>query len=101
MDASLGSLASKLIVSFVYSHDVVSRLSLDHVRDIRNAALWLCDANDKDAGNHGEGYTAVIKRAGRWKAGLGSADDADWVSFVSFACLFLNRLIPFFPSLWL
>ena len=78
-DAALGALASKLIVSFVYSHDVVSRLSLDHVRDIRNAALWLCNADDKDGGNGVEGYSTVIKRAGLWKAGSGSADDPEWV----------------------
>ncbi|KAK4047893.1 hypothetical protein OIV83_005075 [Microbotryomycetes sp. JL201] len=35
----------KLIHSFVYSGDVVSRFSLGHMRDIRSAASWLCYAN--------------------------------------------------------
>jgi sn1-specific diacylglycerol lipase len=65
----------------VYSHDVVSRLSLDHVRDIRNTVLWLCNANDTDKGSRGEGYSAVIKRARQWKAGSGSPEDPDWVGF--------------------
>jgi hypothetical protein len=63
----------------VYSHDVVSRLSLDHVRDIRNTVLWLCNANEPEKGNRGEGYSSVIKRARNWKAGAGSPEDPDWV----------------------
>jgi hypothetical protein len=80
-DASLSRLADKLIVSFVYSHDVVARLSLGSVRDLKNAALWLCEANEtKEAG---DGYVAVTTRARQWKAGHGTADDMDWVG-VSF-----------------
>ena len=76
-DASLSRLADKLIVSFVYSHDVVARLSLGSVRDLKNAALWLCEANEtKEAG---DGYVAVTTRARQWKAGRGTADDVDWV----------------------
>lgn len=75
-DASLSRLADKLIVSFVYSHDVVARLSLGSVRDLKNAALWLCEANEtKEAG---DGYVAVTTRARQWKAGQGTADDMDW-----------------------
>lgn len=76
-DANLSRLADKLIVSFVYSHDVVARLSLGSVRDLKNAALWLCEANEtKEAG---DGYVAVTTRARQWKAGQGTADDMHWV----------------------
>ncbi|KAG5639349.1 hypothetical protein H0H81_004070 [Sphagnurus paluster] len=74
-DAALSKLADRLIVSFVYSHDVVSRLSLGSVRDLKNAALWLCEAER----NHvGEGWTAVTARAKQWKAGAGLPEDPDW-----------------------
>ncbi|EEB95252.1 hypothetical protein MPER_05807, partial [Moniliophthora perniciosa FA553] len=75
-DASLSRLASHLIVSFVYSHDVVSRLSLGSVRDLKNAAMWLCDANEGD--RQDAGYTAVTNRASQWKAGNGSPEDPQW-----------------------
>ncbi|KIJ70631.1 hypothetical protein HYDPIDRAFT_105377 [Hydnomerulius pinastri MD-312] len=74
-DASLSQLASKLIVSFVYSDDIVSRLSLGSVRDIRNAALWLCDANQQGGG---EGYSVVTHRTRQWKGGKGSPEDLQW-----------------------
>ncbi|KAK1227266.1 hypothetical protein PQX77_009753 [Marasmius sp. AFHP31] len=78
-DAGLSRLASNLIVSFVYSHDVVSRLSLGAIRDLRNAAVWLCDANESDGDQQtGSGYTAVTSRASRWKAGSGSDEDPEW-----------------------
>ncbi|KAJ3756522.1 hypothetical protein EV360DRAFT_47831 [Lentinula raphanica] len=75
-DASLGKLAEHLIVSFVYSHDVVSRLSLGSVRDLKNAASWLCEANE----NHSQdaGFNEVTSRASKWKAGKGTADDPHW-----------------------
>lgn len=76
-DPALGALASNLITSFIFSHDVVSRLSLGSIRDIRNAAMWLCAANDES-----EGYAAVTRRARAWKAGAGGADDPDWVCLV-------------------
>ncbi|OAX40588.1 alpha/beta-hydrolase [Rhizopogon vinicolor AM-OR11-026] len=75
-DAALSRLASKLVTSFVCSDDIVSRLSLGSVRDIRNAALWLCDANDRNGGE--EGYSVITNRIRRWKAGDGSPDDFDW-----------------------
>ncbi|KAG6915469.1 hypothetical protein DXG01_011336 [Tephrocybe rancida] len=74
-DAALSRLANRLIVSFVYSHDVVSRLSLGSIRDLRNAASWLCEAETEHVG---EGWTAVTNRAKRWKAGGGSPDDPQW-----------------------
>ncbi|KAG1715676.1 hypothetical protein ID866_1480 [Astraeus odoratus] len=73
-DAALSQLASKLVVSFVYSDDVVSRLSLGSVRDIRNAALLLCDANERGE----EGYSVVTQRAQEWKSEMGCSDDFQW-----------------------
>lgn len=70
-------MASKLVTSFVCSDDIVSRLSLGSVRDIRNAALWLCDANERNGGT--EGYSVITNRIRRWKAGDGSPDDPPWV----------------------
>ncbi|EIN10153.1 alpha/beta-hydrolase [Punctularia strigosozonata HHB-11173 SS5] len=115
-DEALTVLAADMVTSFVYSHDVVSRLSLGSICDIRNAAMWLCDAQsrassskkgrgkgheqtnnvgqrdtkgkgrEKEAGSlapevkesMGEGYKRVTKRALRFRAGIGSAEDADW-----------------------
>ncbi|KAG6896859.1 hypothetical protein C0992_005606 [Termitomyces sp. T32_za158] len=74
-DAALSKLANRLIVSFVYSHDVVARLSLGSIRDLRNAASWLCEAENEHVG---EGWTAVTNRAKLWKAGEGSLDDRHW-----------------------
>lgn len=76
-DVDLSRLASKLIVSFVYSDDIVSRLSLGSVRDIRNAALWLCEANDNSGR---EGYSVVTHRTSQWKSREGSSEDMHWVS---------------------
>lgn len=75
-DAALSHLASNLVVSFVYSDDVVSRLSLGSVRDIRNAALLLCDANERGE----EGYSVVTQRAKAWKSENNSSENFHWVS---------------------
>ncbi|KIM45786.1 hypothetical protein M413DRAFT_440826 [Hebeloma cylindrosporum] len=77
-DAALTRLTSHLIVSLVYSHDVVSRLSLGSVRDLRNAAMWLCEAESSSGEGSGEGWSAVTSRARRWKDGTGGGDDMDW-----------------------
>ncbi|TFK64906.1 alpha/beta-hydrolase [Pluteus cervinus] len=77
-DAGLSRLASNLITSFVYSHDIVSRLSLGSVKDLKNAAMWLCDANERNTGDSGEGYTEVFDRARKWQRGEGSRDDPQW-----------------------
>jgi len=74
-DAALSHLSQKLIVSLVYSHDVVSRVSLGAVRDLRNAAMWLCEA---EAGEGTEGWSAVTARAKRWKDNTGRKEDMDW-----------------------
>ncbi|KAF6762506.1 hypothetical protein DFP72DRAFT_559729 [Ephemerocybe angulata] len=78
-DAALGRLADKLIISFVYSHDIVSRLSLGSIRDIRNAAMWLCEANEAaGTDKKSEGYSAISERARKWKAGKGYKGDMEW-----------------------
>ena len=92
MDPGLSALASNLITSFVYSHDVVSRLSLGSVRDIRNAAMWLCDANDE-----AEGYVSVTSRARAWKAGSGSSKDLDWVRISATTRIIV--LMPLFANI--
>lgn len=75
-DAPLARLTDKLIVSLVYSHDIVSRLSLGTVRDLKNAAMWLCEAEE----NGGvEGWSAVTAHAKKCQAGDGTADDLNWV----------------------
>ncbi|PFH50559.1 hypothetical protein AMATHDRAFT_75541 [Amanita thiersii Skay4041] len=76
-DADLNRLADRLIVSFVYSHDIVSRLSLGSVRDLRNAAMWLCEAEATT--DDEEGWSAVTKLARKWKAdGDGQQEEMDW-----------------------
>jgi hypothetical protein len=83
-DASLSRLADKLVHSFVYSNDIVSRLSLGSIRDLRNTAMWLCEANEAQEGKStGEGYSAISERARKWKAGKGSPGDMEWVSSIS------------------
>jgi sn1-specific diacylglycerol lipase len=77
VDPALSALASNLITSLVYSHDVVSRLSLGSVKDIRNAAMWLCAANDEE-----QGYDSVTRKARAWKAGEGNFGTPDWVRHV-------------------
>ncbi|OCH93230.1 alpha/beta-hydrolase [Obba rivulosa] len=69
---------SGLITSLIYSHDVVSRLSLGSVRDMTRACNWLCKAEDSGKGCKGEGYTGVTKRALKGKAGLGEEGDDEW-----------------------
>jgi hypothetical protein len=76
VDPVLSALASNLITSLVYSHDVVSRLSLGSVKDIRNTAMWLCAANDEE-----QGYASVTKKARAWKEGGGNFGTPDWVCY--------------------
>lgn len=95
---ALSRLVSKLIVSLVYSHDVVARISLGTTRDLKNAALWLCEAQDvadtgkngngasrglsgswRDSARRDEGWEGVTRRARAW--GRGEGGDVNWVSF--------------------
>ncbi|KAJ7727918.1 hypothetical protein B0H16DRAFT_1665562 [Mycena metata] len=106
VDAALGKLAENLIVSFVYSHDVVSRLSLGAIRDLGAAAMWLCDGNEPKDGRpagEGAGYTAVTSRAKSYQAGTGTADDPDW--FISVrktleANMHMANMVPPGRVLW-
>ncbi|CDW97330.1 hypothetical protein, partial [Sporisorium scitamineum] len=53
---------ASIITSFTYSYDLVCRLSLGSIQDIRNCSAWLC-YQDKQAA-HGEGtMNAMMKRA--------------------------------------
>ncbi|KAG8805296.1 hypothetical protein FRC17_005577, partial [Serendipita sp. 399] len=47
--AELSRLCSPMITSFVYSHDVVSRLSLGSLRDLSRACWWLSDGKDEES----------------------------------------------------
>lgn len=73
-DANLGRFADKLIVSVVYSHDAVPRLSLGSVRNKINAVVWLCEAEGK-----GEGWSTVINRSQRWLSS-DNQEDMNWVT---------------------
>ncbi|KAN0140149.1 hypothetical protein V8E53_002045 [Lactarius tabidus] len=74
-DPHLCELSKNLITSFVYSHDLVSRLSLGTMRDVSRAAVWLCKA---EAEGRPEGYSGVTRRALRHKMGFGTRDDPIW-----------------------
>ncbi|KAI0706920.1 alpha/beta-hydrolase [Cerioporus squamosus] len=69
--------ASGLIVSFVYGHDIVSRLSLGSVRDLTRGAAWLCAAEHRE-GDKEEGYSSVTKKALKYKMGRGEEGDEEW-----------------------
>lgn len=78
VSARLSRLAasSHLVTSFVFSHDVVSRLSLGSVRDLRRAAAWLCEAEKEGTG---DGYGGVTGKAFKSKTRFGKPDDGQWV----------------------
>ncbi|KDQ14214.1 hypothetical protein BOTBODRAFT_110458 [Botryobasidium botryosum FD-172 SS1] len=65
---ALSRLSTRLITSFIYSHDVVSRLSLCSVRDLNRAAVWLCHANE-DPETPELAFRAVLGRAMKLKSG--------------------------------
>src|SRR6266851_3423156 len=89
-DPRLCELSKDLITSFVYSHDLVSRLSLGALRDMSRAAVWLCKA---EAEGRPEGYTGITRRALRHKMGFGSRDDPIWVRVLLDAASFCPRNI--------
>ncbi|KAA1465915.1 alpha/beta-hydrolase [Dentipellis sp. KUC8613] len=96
----LSALTSNMITSFVYSHDVVSRLSLGSIRDMNRASAWLCKAN---ANGGAEGYSAITKRALKWKTGFGTSEDPVW--FLSIrktleANMTMSNLFPPGRVLW-
>ncbi|KAI3477034.1 hypothetical protein L1887_61331 [Cichorium endivia] len=66
--AALGKKVSSIITSFTYSYDLVCRLSLGSIQDIRNGSAWLC-YQDKMAA-HGDGtMNALMKRAFEYQSG--------------------------------
>ncbi|KZV68941.1 alpha/beta-hydrolase [Peniophora sp. CONT] len=71
-DARLSKLAENMVTSFVYSHDVVSRLSLGSIRDMNRAAAWLCQSQAEGAP---EGYASITKRALKHATGFGTRSD--------------------------
>ena len=48
---------------------------------MNRVAAWLCEANKSDASGalKDEGYSAVTKRALKWRTGYGNPDDPNWV----------------------
>ncbi len=98
-DVPLAKLSENLIVSFVYSHDIVSRLSIGTVKDLRNAAMWLCDANVAGGALRESGYAAVTERANKWKAGMGSQDDPDWVR-TKYPSFYIQRGLEFLSPVY-
>ena len=91
-DTALSRLARDLVTSFVYSNDVVARLSLGTIRDIRNAAHLLCEAQESAGGQtEGEGYVAVTNRAKAFKAGKNQTpEEMEWVCFLTLSLLYLS-----------
>ncbi|KAI1788937.1 alpha/beta-hydrolase [Ganoderma leucocontextum] len=69
--------ASGLIISFVYGHDIVSRLSLGSVRDLTRGAVWLCAAENRDD-TRSDGYNNVTKKALKRKMGRREDGDEEW-----------------------
>ncbi|KAG8754175.1 hypothetical protein FRC14_005314 [Serendipita sp. 396] len=66
--AELSRLSSPMITSFVYSHDVVSRLSLGSIRDLSRACWWLSDGKNEESSSN------VIKKS--W--GLEISTELGW-----------------------
>ncbi|CAK5276119.1 unnamed protein product [Mycena citricolor] len=101
VDAALGKRAEHLITSFVYSHDIVARLSLGAVRDLAAAAMWLCEGDGQGDADAASGSAAVTEKAKRWKAGDGG--DMNW--FISVrktleANMTMSNMVPPGRVLW-
>lgn len=66
--SQLGRSVGSIITSFTYSYDLVCRLSLGSIQDIRNCSAWLC-YQDKEA-HHGDGtMNALMKQAFEYQSG--------------------------------
>ena len=66
--AALGRKITSVITSFTYSYDLVCRLSLGSIQDIRNGSAWLC-YQDKLAGHTDGSMNALMKRAFEYQSG--------------------------------
>ncbi|KIY43107.1 alpha/beta-hydrolase [Fistulina hepatica ATCC 64428] len=78
-------LARSLVTSFVYSRDVVSRLSLGSMLDLKCAAMWLCEPD-----SHGTGrlYHSVAAQA---------VADQDWFVAARTALEANMRMVNMYP----
>ena len=70
-DATPSTLDADLVASFAYPHTVASQLSSGSVRDLKNALLWLREAEQ----DGGEVRGAVTMRVKRWMVGVGEMED--------------------------
>lgn len=85
MSPQLSKLAKSMVTSFIYSHDIVSTLSLGSVRDMQRAAAWLC------VGSGEESCSSILSKATRHRFGRQGEDEeaeatAKWVSWVTSDC---------------
>ncbi|CAE7139211.1 unnamed protein product [Rhizoctonia solani] len=72
MSPQLSKLAKSMVTSFIYSHDIVSTLSLGSVRDMQRAAAWLC------VGSGEESCSSVLSKATRHRFGRqGEEEEAE------------------------
>ncbi|KAG8967605.1 hypothetical protein FRC03_009730 [Tulasnella sp. 419] len=62
MSPDLSRASSKMVTSFVYSHDVVGRLSLGTMRDLQRVTRWLCYGQDRGHRTK-ESCSNIISRA--------------------------------------
>ncbi|CAE6474763.1 unnamed protein product [Rhizoctonia solani] len=69
MSPQLSKLAKSMVTSFIYSHDIVSTLSLGSVRDMQRAAAWLC------VGSGEESCSSVLSKATRRRFGRQGEDE--------------------------
>ncbi|KAG8991416.1 hypothetical protein FRB90_001354 [Tulasnella sp. 427] len=83
MSPSLSRTASTFITSFVWSHDIVSRLSLGGVRDIKAVTSWLLHG-ERFGPEHQEHVRNILRRIGKlelmeWLSpGSIEKEDEDW-----------------------
>ncbi|PWZ00529.1 alpha/beta-hydrolase [Testicularia cyperi] len=71
----LGRKVTSIITSHTFSYDLVCRLSLGSIQDIRNASAWLC-YQDQQAGHGPETMNALMKRAFEYQSGRIDPDAA-------------------------
>ncbi|EST07682.1 Lipase, class 3 [Kalmanozyma brasiliensis GHG001] len=64
----LGRKVGSIITSYTYSFDLVCRLSLGSIQDIRNCSAWLC-YEDKQAAHGDRTMNALMKRAFEYQSG--------------------------------
>ncbi|KAL5637227.1 hypothetical protein ACGC1H_001018 [Rhizoctonia solani] len=69
MSPQLSKLAKSMVTSFIYSHDIVSTLSLGSVRDMQRAAAWLC------VGSGEESCSNMLSKATRHRFGRQGEDE--------------------------